>query len=162
LVIEIKSSLNTTTFGEILRIWQSVSWLPVPTLGFAYDGVSFNTFTKCLVKAVKAGKGVPEGVAVHQHNYVFVRSAYRIPPGPRRHPRAAWHLAVNFGAVEKEDGRASAAFLDFYHRLLTQKCELSERYLRDWFRSLDLPERALVTISEDGETKCGFIEDVAT
>jgi hypothetical protein len=39
-VVEVKTGLEERTFNELLGVWETTFWLPVPTIGFAYGGVS--------------------------------------------------------------------------------------------------------------------------
>jgi hypothetical protein len=158
LVIEVKTGLDGDTFQQTLGIHSSVSWLRVPTLGFAYDGWSFETFLGYLARAIKTEQaGVPDCLAVHGGNYLFVRSYYRLAlreDAPGRHRPAVYQFAVNFGKCADNEGRASATFLDVYLKLLRK--ELDDSYLARWFASLQLPAEALVRITDDGEVQYGI------
>jgi hypothetical protein len=159
LVIEVKTNLELETFRETLDVWKTTYWLPIPTLGFAYEGVTFKTFLTYVGGALKDDEqGIPECIAVHRQNYLVVRSPYRLAPdqaAPRRHRPAKYHLAVDFTAAGGREGQASAAFLDFYHRLLRN--DLYESYLPTWFNELGLPDEALVRITDDGNMSYGPI-----
>ena len=159
LVIEVKTSLEKDTLQQILDVHDSVHWLPVPTLGFAYDGWTFETFLEHLTKSIKTARfGVPDCIAVHRQNYLFVRSYYRLAPrpdAPGRHRPAQYQFAVNFGATGKDEGRASATFLDFYLQLL--RTDFLDSHLARWFSSLNLPRDSMVRISDEGEIQYGPI-----
>jgi len=157
LVTEVKTRLDNETFQELLGIHDSVHWLPVPTLGFAYDGSTFETFVKYLAEAAKTAKsGVPDCIAVHRQNFLFVRSPYRLAPRPDtpgRHRPATHQFVANFAASGKDAGRASATFLQFYLRLL--QGQLYDTHVSGWFSKLDLPGDAIVSITDDGEVQAG-------
>ena len=167
MVVEVKSNLKERTFHDILGVWRTTDWLPVPTLGFAYDGVAFKTFLGYVIEAIKnEEQGIPECIAVHRQNYLIVRSSYRLAPdasAPKRHRPAEYHFAVDFRATDKGDGSASAAFLDFYDRLLSNGHGwMDETHLRTWFNRLDLPQEQLVRITNDGVVNYGPIPEVCS
>jgi len=162
LIIEVKTRLKQETFKQILGVWGSTFWLNVPTLGFAFEGETFKSFLEYVVEAIKSeDRGVPECLAVHRDNYLMARSSYRLatnPETPNRHRPAKYHFAVNFGITNKKDGRASAAFLDFYDRLLRNGLgQIDENHLYTWFSRLELPKEGLVRISNEGEVIYGPI-----
>jgi hypothetical protein len=154
LVIEVKTTLKEETFRQALDIHDSVGWLPVPTLCFAYDGVTFKTFLDYLATAIRTSvHGVPDCIAVHKRNYLFVRSGYLLAERtdiPKRRRPAKYQFAVDFG----NEGIAAATFLNFYLSLL-KKGRFSEDEVRTWLCALDLPEDAMVRISDDGEVEHG-------
>lgn len=164
LVSEVKSRLDQEAWSELLGIWSDTSWVPVPTLGFAYDGVTFDTFLNYLKTTIRdEDKGVPTLVAVHGRNYLFLRSEYRLAPDesrPKRHRPAVFQIAVNFGEIERYSGWASATFLDFYLRFL--RGWIPETEITRWFNDLGLPDSSLASFSDDGEVTFGKLNLPAT
>lgn len=123
LAIEVKTDLNDATFSHMIDVHVDASWAPIPCLGFAYDGWTFDTFVAKMSEAIRTSlRGVPDCIAVHSKNYFFIRSPYVLTPTSedrRRHQPAEDQYAVNFGEINK--GRASAMFLQYYLRLLQEK-----------------------------------------
>jgi hypothetical protein len=166
-VVEVKTTLEKETFTQIMGVWKKLhesvgktQWIPPPTLAFAYDGMTFPTCLDYICNELReSSQGLPECLAVHEHNYIIVRSGYRLAVNvdiPHRHRPATYHLAVNFGAADKSDGRASAAFFDFYHYLLEQR-QVYEPQLKWWFNQVALPDSAMVKIADDGSLSYGHI-----
>jgi len=157
LVIEVKTTLDKATLGEALDVHESVGWLAMPTLCFAFDGVTFTTFVDHLRTAIRTSvHGVPDCIAVHKRNYLFVRSGYFLAERtdtPNRHRPAKYQFAVDFRARE---GIAAATFLSFYLSLL-RRGRLSAEEVQMWLRdlALELPEDAMVRISDEGEVEYG-------
>jgi hypothetical protein len=158
LAIEVKTEMNRSAFDDALKLVESVWWLPVPTLCFAYDGVTFETFKDYLVSAIRESPvGVPDCIGVHRQNYIFVRSGYHLarrPDAPGRHRPAEFHLLVNFGVNAKDDGRASASFLGFYDSFVRRQPLFQ---LPHWFNGLGLADEALIRFTDDGEVQHGPI-----
>jgi hypothetical protein len=159
-IVEAKTMLDNDRMNEILVVWDDVSWLCLPTFGFAFDGVQFHTFVEYLSKAIRERpNGLPECIAVHRKNYLFVRSYYRgvQPADPCRHRPADLQLAVNFGEDGSARGRAAGTLLHLYLNRL--KSRLDFDHLSHWFNKLDLPEDSKLSISDDGEITRGNCPD---
>lgn len=154
-VVEVKTDLGERSFQHMLELWKDTHWLPVNVLGFAYDGWLFDTFIDRLKQAIRDQEfGVPDCVAVHRQNYIFIRTGYHGPPTPKRRRPARYQLAVNFGAREDTQGLASGCFLDTFLRHLPStggRAPLPiDVYLPAWFNQLPLPKEARLTIADDG------------
>jgi hypothetical protein len=158
LAIEVKTNLSSSEFEDALSLVRSVGWLPIPTMCFAYEGVTVERFLEYVVRGViDAVCGVPDCVAVHRKNYVFVRSGYHMAPrvdAPDRHRPAKHQLLVDFGANEAAGGQAAASFLGFYDSFVRHQ---NVAFLVDWFNGLGLPDGALTRISDNGQILRGPI-----
>jgi len=152
MVIEVKTNLDKATFQQILDVWETTYWLPVPTFGFAYEGVDFTTFLRYLESAMKGSQcGVPECIAVHRQNYICLRSPYRlVAPSPDRHRPAKYQFVIDFGLSKEAVGNAAAVFLDSYLRWLYWPREDVEAHLPSWFNNLQLPNQAMARIDDVG------------
>jgi hypothetical protein len=118
-VVEVKTHLANDSFQHILDMWENTSWLPVNVLGFAYEGWTFKHFVDNLCQAIKDREaGVPDCIAVHRQNYIFIRTGYHLPQNSDRHRPARYQVAVNFGAEEEKEGLSSGCFLDTFLRQL--------------------------------------------
>jgi hypothetical protein len=160
-IIEVKSDLGEKTFQQMLALWENTHWLVKPVLGFAYEGWTFDTFVEKLTEAIRDRRfGVPNCIAVHRRNYVFIRSGYRLAPTtPDRHRPAQYQVAVNFGATENMQGVSSGCFLDTFLRQLPPAGGHSslpiETYLPRWFNQLPLAAEAKVVTADDGSVSHG-------
>jgi hypothetical protein len=156
-VVEVKTDLKGSTLKEILGVWEHIRRVRIPMFGFAFSGCSFGTFLDKLAAEIRTNPaGVPECIAVHRKNYLFVRSAYRLAPRPDKpnhHRPAQYQLAVNFGAGKDQEGIASACFFETYQHWLANTG--NESLLLDWFNSLELPKEAKVRIDDGGEVTQG-------
>lgn len=125
LVIEVKTELDDKAFQEMLDVWESVFWLPVPMLGFAYDGVRFQTFVEYLRKAIPAApRGLPTCIAVHRQNYLYMRADYTAAEDealPNRRRPTKCQFVVDFGAAGTGEGTASSMLLHLYNLLLKER-----------------------------------------
>jgi hypothetical protein len=130
-VVEVKSYLDNSRFGEIINVWRGVAPFGVPVLGFAYDGVTFETFLEYVAAQINTPRElasaapdirlVPECIAVHERNYVGFRC--RNIEGCCQ----AWHyFALNFGS---EPGSALAFFFQLYTNWLRDQASLWEASL---------------------------------
>jgi hypothetical protein len=161
-VIEVKSDLGKDSFQHMLDLWKDTHWLPVKVLGFAYDGWVFDTFIDLLKQAIRDQEfGVPDCIAVHRQNYIFIRTGYHLAPTPNRHRPARYQLAVNFGTAEDKQGFSSGCFLDTFLRHLPPAgghVPLPiDDYLPLWFNQLPLPKEAKLAIADDGTISPGSL-----
>jgi hypothetical protein len=122
LVIEVKTELDEKAFKEMLNVWESVFWLPVPMLGFAYDGVRFQTFVEYLRGAIPtAPRGLPTCISVHRHNYIYMRADYWLAENealPNKRRPTKCQFAIDFGAAGMGEGAASSMLLHLYNLYL--------------------------------------------
>jgi hypothetical protein len=158
-VVEVKTELGKESFQHMLDVWKDTHWLPVKVLGFAYDGWTFETFVHHLKEAIRDEHfGVPDCIAVHRQNYIFIRTGYHLAPSGNRHRPARYQLAVNFGAAERSQGLSSGCFLDTFLRQLPTvggHAPISlDDYLPLWFNQLSLPKEAKFVIADDGTISC--------
>jgi len=135
MVIEVKTDLDQKAFGDVLGMWGSVYWLPVTMLGFAYDGVQFQTFCDYIRSAVReAPCGLPECLAVHKQNYLYVRARYRgaeNPSLPNRRRTTKCQFLVDLAAAGMGEGTAPALFLHWQNELLTNSLMPDDLPLRE-------------------------------
>jgi hypothetical protein len=149
--VEVKSFLNGDKWDNVLNLQQNFYWQMVPTFGFCFDGVTFDSFLDYLKAAMRdKPQGVPYCVAVHSRNYVFVRSPYTgvKPDGPRHRP-AGYQFAVNFGEHKDFRGMATAVFVNSFLRYLDMECTPDP--LPRWLQEFALPAGAKVSLSDSGE-----------
>lgn len=74
LVVEVKTDLDNEALQDIVQVAEGTRWVPVPTLGFAFDGWCFETALEKVGAVVKANpRSAPDCVAVHSKNYVIFR-----------------------------------------------------------------------------------------
>ena len=126
LVAEVKTTLNAEMFKDELTKWQDVQKqrLPLSMLGFAFDGVSFDTFRSYIDAAAReAPYGLPECIVVHDKNYLYARIPYHglensNLPNSRRITKC--QFVVDFNAAHAGEGTATTLFLDIYIRLITR------------------------------------------
>ena len=160
-VVEVKTHLGDKTFQHMLELWENMHWLPVNVLGFAYDGWTFKTFVEHLRQAISHSRfGVPDCIAVHRENYIFIRSGYHLAPtNPDRHRPARYQVAVNFGAAEDKEGASSGCFLDTFLRQLPSMLRPIplDNHLPLWFNQLPLPVEAKLIIADDGTISHGSL-----
>jgi hypothetical protein len=159
-VVEVKSQLDDAALSHMNELWENLHWLPVNVLGFAYDGWEFDTFVAKLAEEIRTRKyGVPDCIAVHSKNYLFVRTGYRLAKTSDRHHPAKYQVAVDFGKNHASAGLASGSFLDtFLRQLPTQQRDvILDAYLRLWFNQLQLPADAKRVISDDGTVSSGLL-----
>jgi hypothetical protein len=125
LVIEVKTGLDEEEFGKILRVWESVFWLPVPMLVFAYEGVRFQTFVEYLRKAIPTAPcGLPTCITVHRQNYLYMRAEYTgaendALPNKRRPTKC--QFAIDFNTASTGEGTASSVLLHLYNLILKER-----------------------------------------
>ena len=153
--VEVKSDLDKAGWGDVLKVHQNFCWQGVPTFGFSFDGVTFDTFLGYLKEAMHDEVlGVPACVAVHSRNYVFVRGEYRgVKPEESRPRPADWQMAVNFGDATASLGMATATFIHSFLRHLAEGH--TGGYFRRWIEGLQLPDGARVLLAENGEQIAG-------
>ena len=161
-VVEVKSQLEEKTYQQMLDIWTNTDWLKsVNVLGFAYDGWIFETFVEHLKQTIQDGQGLPNCIAVHRRNYIFIRSGYHLAPKADGRRPAKYQLAVNCAAAENKEGLSSACFLDTFRRELPPAGGHSQLYidvyLPRWFNELPLPPEAKIAIADDGSISQGSV-----
>ncbi len=161
-VIEVKTELRQDSFQHMLDLWKNTHWLVVNVLGFAYDGWVFDTFIDHLKQAIRDQEfGVPDCIAVHRQNYIFIRTGYNLAPTPNRHRPARYQVAVNFGAAEDKQGHSSGYFLDTFLRQLPavggHRPISIDDHLPLWFNQLPLPKEAKLAIADDGTISHGLL-----
>lgn len=150
-VVEVKTTLEHREFRDIQEVWADVWWIPVATFGFAFDGVAFQTFINYLQESMRSDPaGLPQCIAVHRQNYVFVRSGYSLAEDkPSWHRPAKYQFAVDFGAHPETRGLATAYLLDWYLRCLRGNDDAVS--VERWFSQLSLPAGSRVRFSTVGD-----------
>jgi hypothetical protein len=152
LVIEVKTTLDQASFDDILGVWEDVFWLPVPTLGFAFDGVKFDTFRGYVQTSVKeAPRGLPDCLAVHNQNYLYVRTGYHGVESttlPYRRRTTKCQFLVDFAAAKTGEGTASALFLHIYNLLISSPLSLPSTLL-DECRKLGVRNEHIHIINDE-------------
>jgi hypothetical protein len=164
-VVEVKSYLGKRAFEKKLEIWRETAWIPVPTFGFAYDGLKFTNFVQRLATAVKNNqRGVPQCLVVHRKNYIFFRSVYRLAPTKQSSRLIAKHqFGIDFGNQKKHLGSSTAIFLELYSRWLKNSFDhVVESELLYWFNRLELAEESKISIDDEGKVNYGSINDGTT
>jgi hypothetical protein len=149
--VEVKSTLDKGEWADVLKVHQNFCWQGVPTFGFSFDGVTFDSFLGYLGDAIRDDPyGVPDCVAVHSCNYVFLRSPYiEGLERPGRHRATRHQFAVNFGDQPGFRGMATAAFIDSYLRHLMK--DGVHDYFKSWFDGVQLPMGMKVSFADDGQ-----------
>lgn len=153
-IAEVKTHLDFQQFDGVLKTWEKVAGLLLPTFVFAFDGVAFETFVDFLTTAMKEKPwGIPDCIAVHRQNYLFVREGYNGQP----HQNQNWHrtaklqLAVNFGPTMQGHTAGTLLYL-FLDRL---KSHTGFNQLKNWFNTLPLPQDTKLSFSDSGEVTTG-------
>lgn len=151
LVIEVKTELGERAFQDMLNVWESVFWLPVSMLGFAYDGVLINTFIEYIRKAIPtAPRGLPTCIAVHRQNYIYMRSDYtgaEVEALPNKRRPSKCQFVVDFGAAGTGTGTASSMLLHLYNLLLKEPFPNIE-WILDSCRNLRVSEPHIIMLPD--------------
>jgi hypothetical protein len=154
-IVEVKTDLDGAELSSILDIWENVSWLYIPMFGFAFDGLTFSTFVEQMAEAIRTrAQGVPQCLAVHRRNYVFVRSHYRLNERHGRHRPAEFQFAVDFGSSNDARGQAAGCLLNFF---LGRLGRLDFEHLTRWFNDLPIAAEQKVRFSADGDVEYGNV-----
>lgn len=152
---EVKTDLDESRFKEVVEFWNNVAHLKRRVYAFAFDGVTFNSFLQYLDNALTSNpQGLPDCIAVHRRNYLFVRTGYDLLPSthdPLRHWPASNYWAIDFGINDDQRGAATGALLSLYLKRLTQSW--NDDNLRSWVSSLALPPTRMVMFNNDGTRK---------
>lgn len=144
LVVEIKTEFHQAALDEIVQVAQDARSIAIPTLGFAFSGVLFNTALEKIANAIKADRrSAPDCVAVHGRNYVIFRPHFH-------YDESTSYTGFDFSGLGAEgEGLATAMLLSL--------CDLWIRnHLGSWsppkfFSKLDAGKIAAATISPAGE-----------
>jgi hypothetical protein len=159
-VIEVKSSLNTKTFKQLLAVWHGVAGLGIPTFGFAYRSVSFPTLLQLLAGAVKHSgnpeyrlERLPECLCVHKGNLLAFRRRASQDHAPE------YYMVLNFGHVgEEAKGAATGGFFSQYLRSLRKDLGTDDfdESNRPWlFNEVPLSQEAKAWIDRSGNINSG-------
>jgi hypothetical protein len=155
-IVEVKTYLDNQQFNSILEAWEHVTWLQVPTFGYAFDGVQFSTFVDYITNAIKQQPlGIPDCIAVHRANYLFVREGYTGQPRNGWHSHAKLQLAVNFG--DTMPGLAAGTLLQLYLDRL--RSPIGFNHLKHWFNNLQVPIDSKLSFSDEGAVTTGNLPD---
>lgn len=150
LAVEVKSDLDKAQFDKLVT---ARSTFCKPMLGFAFDGVTFDTFCTYLAAEVpKRGRDestrglavMPECIAVHRKNYLGIRATSWSPSTNNQ-----CYLAIDFTKVQNPcPGSATAYFMSAYEELLNNRC-IHDGGLHHLFNIWEREARVLIT--PDGE-----------
>jgi hypothetical protein len=152
-VVEVKSTLDRQNAGQVVDVWKSTRPLKIPTVGFAYEGVRFDTLLSHIQEyAPPESPDWPVCIAVHDRNHLTLRPSHWGSSFPFD------TYAVNFAALGPEGfGMATAYFFRWYSWLLTHTHGITPGQAFDWFNRLALPDEAKRWIDKDGVMHSGNI-----
>ena len=153
IVVEVKSALNKADLEQVVDVWGSTRPMRVPTLGFAYEGMTFDTFVGHLADHVRLNSSSPPFcIAVHDRNYLSLRATHWGENCP--YPC----FALDFSHLgEQGFGMATAYFLQWYFWLLTREAQpnITEYQALTWFNNLNIDDAAKRWIDSDGTVHIG-------
>jgi hypothetical protein len=162
-VIEVKSSLNKTTFKELLAVWLSVAGLGIPTFGFAYNSGSFRNVLEILAGAVTDSPNpeyslarLPECICVHKRNLL----AFRRHASDKHSPE--YYMVLNLGLAGADAiGAATGNFLALYDAAL-RKDDAYEMNRPCLFDAFPLPAEGKAWIDRTGKISYGKLPNNPT
>jgi hypothetical protein len=146
-VVEVKSTLDGREFDKVKEVVKSVNPF-VPTLGFAYDGLTIGNFLERLAECQRADpQTLPDCLAVHARNYVAFRATHVWTT--ERHPIAVYDFSPMGGDAT---GLATAVLFSTYEAMLrTRHFVLPDR--PDLLYYLEGAKVQLWTVTAEGDVK---------
>jgi hypothetical protein len=153
IVVEVKSGLQGDDLEQIMNVWKSTRPLGVQTMGFAYEGMTVDTFLQHATRLFGTDTAnLPVCVAVHDRNYQGIR------PTTFAGDAGLPFFVLRFEAFGPTGTAMSTAyFMQWYYWLLTNR-SLDLSHLKDWFNRVPLPADAKYRLMSDGSILPGDMQ----